>query len=176
MKPFFDLAVGIDDEKPLPNEPTGWAPMLREKSLDLIEKWNTAFGAIYKQLRNGYNYLKFTRKMKFPDLQGAERRRREEEQARQERTQRILQLKFDKIQKELDENLPEIDQNLELMDNSFKILVPNLEEGPVENVEVSTENSEETSYDEIVQQHGLGSTTYEITISVNKNLGVKKEV
>lgn len=33
----------------------------------------------------------------------------------QERTQRILQVKFDKIQKELDENVPEIEENLQLM-------------------------------------------------------------
>lgn len=37
------------------------------------------------QLKNGYNYLKFTRKMKFPDLQEVQRRRDEEQRLRQVR-------------------------------------------------------------------------------------------
>lgn len=142
LQPFFERAVGTDSDKPLP-PPSHWATATREKSLEVLEKWYEEFGKFYKQvcsllncaasmrranasvqLKQGYFYLKHTRKMQFPDLRAQHTRQEEQQRAREEKTQRILRAKFESLQKEIDDMIPEVSTTLQQMEAAFTILMP----------------------------------------------------
>ena len=56
------LVTGTDPAQPLPL-PKDAATQLKRRSLLAIREWNQKFGSGYPELRLGYNYLKFNRKV-----------------------------------------------------------------------------------------------------------------
>lgn len=62
FKKFSGLVTGTDPTQPLP-PPKDVAAQLKRKSLLAIREWNQKFGTGYPELRLGFNYLKFNRKV-----------------------------------------------------------------------------------------------------------------
>ncbi|KAL1206292.1 UV-stimulated scaffold-like protein [Cardamine amara subsp. amara] len=118
---LLSLSVGFRGNLPLP-APPAIATMLRSKAVEFLEKWNLSFGLHYKELRLGYDYLKNTLKLKFPDLQATAARIQRERQEREMRTKEILQNKFDSLRgnfgllkDEIDKTLKEIKECMEIV-------------------------------------------------------------
>lgn len=121
---FLELVVGTKVYKPLP-PPSERAVQLRQKGLEFIENWHEQYGHANKQLRVGHHYLKHSLRMRFPEVrlqsEIAERERRQ----REEQTQKILRVKFERVKKEIDEYVVEQLQPFLLeMDGCFDILMP----------------------------------------------------
>lgn len=115
---LLTLTVGFRRHLPLP-PPSSVAAALRSKSLEILERWNERFGVHYRQLRLGFDYLKNTLRLQFPNRQ-QERRQREE---RSVRSQQILSTKFNdlkvnfsSIKMEIQSTIDEIEQCLEIIE------------------------------------------------------------
>ncbi|XP_016205257.2 LOW QUALITY PROTEIN: UV-stimulated scaffold protein A homolog [Arachis ipaensis] len=65
---LMTLSVGFRRNLPLP-APPAVASVLRSKAIEFLEKWNVSFGFHYRQLRLGYDYLKNTLRLQFPNIQ-----------------------------------------------------------------------------------------------------------
>jgi hypothetical protein len=83
---FMLLMIGYRDDYPLPKPPDR-ATLLRTTSMELIEKWNDSFGVHYKQVRLGYEYLKKTLRLQFPNLRAAAALADQQRQEKVARTQ-----------------------------------------------------------------------------------------
>ncbi|KAL9833172.1 UV-stimulated scaffold protein A [Arabidopsis thaliana] len=93
---LLSLSIGFRSNLPLP-APPAVATTLRSKAIEFLEKWNLSFGFHYKELRLGFDYLKNTLKLKFPDLQANAARIQRERQEREMKTKEILRNKFDSL-------------------------------------------------------------------------------
>lgn len=62
---FLELAVGFREGRPLP-PPAAAATSLRERALELVERWAAEHGGRHGQLSLGHHYLKNTLKMQVP--------------------------------------------------------------------------------------------------------------
>lgn len=93
---LLSLSVGFRSNLPLP-APPAVATTLRSKAIEFLEKWNLSFGLHYKELRLGFDYLKNTLRLKFPDLQANAARIQRERQEREMKTKDILRNKFDSL-------------------------------------------------------------------------------
>ncbi|XP_010469023.1 PREDICTED: UV-stimulated scaffold protein A homolog [Camelina sativa] len=118
---LLSLSVGFRSNMPLP-APPAVATMLRSKAIEFLEKWNLSFGLHYKELRLGFDYLKNTRKLKFPDLQANAARVQRERQEREMKTREILRGKFDSLKDsfgllkhEIDVTIKEIKECMEIV-------------------------------------------------------------
>ncbi len=112
FKELLSLAVGTHKALPPPAET---ATLLREKSLSIIEHWEKHHGKHYKQLVLGYNYLRYTLKMQFPDLENAATRQEQQRQEQELRLQKILKLKFDRIPQEMEDMVGDMQTNIKQM-------------------------------------------------------------
>ncbi|XP_052119331.1 LOW QUALITY PROTEIN: UV-stimulated scaffold protein A homolog [Arachis duranensis] len=65
---LMTLSVGFRRNLPLP-APPAVASVLHSKAIEFLEKWNVSFGFHYRQLRLGYDYLKNTLRLQFPNIQ-----------------------------------------------------------------------------------------------------------
>lgn len=118
---LLSLSVGFRNTLLLP-APSAIATTLRTKAIEFLEKWNLSFGLHYKEIRLGFDYLKNTLKLKFPDLQTNAARIQRERQEREMRTKEILQNKFNSLKKsfgllkdKIDETIKEIKECLEIV-------------------------------------------------------------
>ncbi|KAJ0255652.1 UV-stimulated scaffold protein A [Hirschfeldia incana] len=118
---LLSLSIGFRTNLPLP-APPAVATILRTKAIEFLEKWNLSFGVHYKDIRLGFDYLKNTRKLKFPDLQANAARRQREALEREERTKEILRSKFESLRDgfgvlkgEIEETIKEIMESLEIV-------------------------------------------------------------
>ncbi|CAH2063175.1 unnamed protein product [Thlaspi arvense] len=118
---LLSLSVGFRTNLPLP-APSAVATILRTKAIEFLEKWNLTFGLHYKEIRLGFDYLKNTLKLKFPDLQANAARIQRERQEREMRTKEILRNKFDSLRNtfgllkgEIGETIEEIKECLEIV-------------------------------------------------------------
>ncbi|KAH9745948.1 UV-stimulated scaffold protein A-like [Citrus sinensis] len=75
------------------------ASILRLKAFELLEKWNASFGVHYRQIRLGFDYLKNTLRLQFPNLQANAARIQQERREREMKTKEILR----KIKSTIDE-------------------------------------------------------------------------
>ena len=62
FKKFASLVTGTDPAFPLP-PPKDAAAQLKRKGVVAIREWNQKFGSGYPELKLGFNYLKFNRKV-----------------------------------------------------------------------------------------------------------------
>ncbi|GLT84787.1 hypothetical protein SLE2022_030010 [Rubroshorea leprosula] len=93
---LLTLSVGFRRNLPLP-APPAVASVLRAKAIEFLEKWNASFGLHHRQLRLGFDYLKNTLRLQFPNLQANAARLQQERRERERRTQEILKTKFQNL-------------------------------------------------------------------------------
>ncbi|CAA7038445.1 unnamed protein product [Microthlaspi erraticum] len=121
LEQLLSLSIGFRRDQPRP-APLDIANNLRKKAIEFLEKWNLSFGLHYKELRLGFDYLKNTLKIKFPDMQANAARIQRERQARDMKAKEILRKKFDSLRDsfgvlkdEIDETIKEIKECLEIV-------------------------------------------------------------
>lgn len=110
MDQLLTLSVGFRRSMPLP-APPAIASCLRSKAMEFLEKWNSSYGVHYRQLRLGYDYLKNTLRLQFPNLQANAARIEQERREREMRSREILMNKFDALRA----NIPSIKEEVESM-------------------------------------------------------------
>lgn len=96
---FLSLVLGFRTNEPLP-PPTGPATQLRQRALELLEKWQTDHGSRHPQIALGYSYVKDTLRFEFPQLDA---RREAAEAAQREREARAQQLAQQRYHRLLEE-------------------------------------------------------------------------
>ncbi|PVD29818.1 hypothetical protein C0Q70_09075, partial [Pomacea canaliculata] len=97
---FLELTVETDHNQPLP-PPRSAAVKLRSDTLKAIQQWQDKFGAAYKKLSLGYNYLKSCKHVDFSDIRARSQAERRRNELQQEQKQKALAAKLDKVQKEI---------------------------------------------------------------------------
>ncbi|CAJ1961312.1 unnamed protein product [Sphenostylis stenocarpa] len=96
MDQLLSLSVGFRRNVPLP-APPAIASILRSKAIEFLEKWNVTFGVHYRQLRLGYDYLKNTLRLQFPNIQANVERVQQERRERERRSKEILLSKYESL-------------------------------------------------------------------------------
>ncbi|KAM3757575.1 hypothetical protein ACB098_02G199200 [Castanea mollissima] len=129
---LLSLSVGFRRTLPLP-APPAVASILRSKAIEFLEKWNFSFGIHYRQLRLGFDYLKNTLKLQFPNLQANAARIQQERAERERRSSEILLKKFEmfkdnfsSIKEEIMSTIDEIGECLDIVrtNEEFMPLAP----------------------------------------------------
>ncbi|CAL0302178.1 unnamed protein product [Lupinus luteus] len=118
---LLSLSVGFRRNLPLP-APPAVASVLRSKAIEFLEKWNVSFGVHYRQLRLGYDYLKNTLRLQFPNMQANALRIQQERRERERRSKEILLSKYEHLKENLSSikggllsTLNEIDECLDIL-------------------------------------------------------------
>ncbi|KAL9320484.1 hypothetical protein ACSQ67_012323 [Phaseolus vulgaris] len=93
---LLSLSVGFRRNVALP-APPAVASVLRSKAIEFLEKWNVSFGIHYRQLRLGYDYLKNTLRLQFPNIQANVERVQQERRERERRSKEILLSKYESL-------------------------------------------------------------------------------
>lgn len=96
MDKLLSLSVGFRINQPLP-APPAVAIRLRSTAIEFLEKWNDSFGLHYRQLRLGFEYLKNTLRLQFPNLQANAARLQQERRERERRSKVILLNKYETL-------------------------------------------------------------------------------
>ncbi|KAM3218740.1 hypothetical protein T459_22021 [Capsicum annuum] len=118
---LLTLSVGFRRNLPLP-PPASVASVLRPKAIEFLEKWNSSFGIHYRQLRLGYDHLKNTLRLHFPNLQANAARIRQERRERETRTKEILLKKFETLKENLASIKDEIQSTVDEIGECLNIL------------------------------------------------------
>lgn len=118
---FMLLTIGYRDDFPLPKPPDR-ATLLRTTSMELVEKWNDTFGVHYKQVRLGYEYLKKTLRLQFPNLRAATALAEQQRQEKEARTQALILKKYESLCQNFSELRTEIHTTLDEIAECCKIL------------------------------------------------------
>ncbi|KAH8488820.1 hypothetical protein H0E87_024452 [Populus deltoides] len=120
---LLSLSVGFRRNHPLP-APPAVASILRSKAIEFLEKWNSSFGIHYRQIRLGFDYLKTTLRLQFPNVQANAARVQQERREREMKTKEILVKKFEvlkenlvPLKEEVRETVDEIGECLEIVKN-----------------------------------------------------------
>lgn len=121
LEQFLALSVGFRRNMPLP-PPSFIASLLRSKSIELLEKWNIAFGIHYRQLRLGLDYLKNTLKFQFPNRLENEARLQQERRKREIKTQELLSKKFEDLKENFSSMKSEIRSTLDQLEECLHIV------------------------------------------------------
>uniref|UniRef100_A0A2P2NFK4 UV-stimulated scaffold protein A C-terminal domain-containing protein n=1 Tax=Rhizophora mucronata TaxID=61149 RepID=A0A2P2NFK4_RHIMU len=126
---LLTLSVGFRRNLPLPAPPTV-ASVLRSKAIEFLEKWNASFGIHYRRIRLGFDYLKNTLRLQFPNLQANAARVQQERREREMRSKEILRNKFETlkenlslIKEEIQLTIDEINECLEIVRNKEETLL-----------------------------------------------------
>jgi hypothetical protein len=83
---FMLLTIGYRADYTLP-KPSDRATLLRATSMEYVEKWNEMYGVHYKPVHLGYEYLKKTLRLQFPNVREAAAMAERQRQEKEERTQ-----------------------------------------------------------------------------------------
>ncbi|KAF9950840.1 hypothetical protein BGZ70_001205 [Mortierella alpina] len=193
---FLQLTVGIHQNKLPP--PVVFAEKTKQLAISLTNEWNAKYGAVYKQIALGYEFLKYHLKVDFTNLVPVtDEARSAEQQAQEGMSKRLRRKRYEKAAAELDEKADDIQDNLRKMDSCFEILVPNIDDegtlnamfdAPEHTVEDDRElqqdqdlegeeegegsNTEGTylQHDPLgVRDNALGSNRYKLTISLDRD-------
>lgn len=121
VETFMLHSIGYRSECPLP-PPANRATLLRAKSMEVLEKWNEMFGPHYKSLRLGYEYLKDTMHLQFPNLRQAAAQAEQRRKEREERSMALVQQKYNSLKEDFPALTTEIQSTLDQLDECFKIL------------------------------------------------------
>ncbi|KAH8957981.1 hypothetical protein BDL97_07G120100 [Sphagnum fallax] len=148
---FMLLTIGYRADYTLP-KPSDRATLLRATSMEYVEKWNEMFGVHYKPVHLGYEYLKKTLRLQFPNVREAAAMAERQRQEKEERTQVLLQKKYESLIQEFPDWKAEIQSTMDQMTECFKILIPEAvhyqgatKEGDLKNI---GEQEEEDEYEE----------------------------
>jgi uncharacterized protein with GYD domain len=121
MDQLMSLSVGFRRNAPLPAPPSV-ASVLRSKAIELLEKWNVSFGVHYRQLRLGYDYLKNTLRLQFPNIQANVERIQQERRERERRSKEILLNKYESLKEKLSSIKGEMLSTMDEIDGCLEIL------------------------------------------------------
>jgi len=121
LEQLMSLSVGFRRNSPLPAPPSV-ASLLRTKAIEFLEKWNVSFGLHYRQLRLGYDYLKNTLKLKFPNIQANVERIRQERREREMRSKEILLNKYESLKEKFSSIKGDILSTMDEIDGCLDIL------------------------------------------------------
>ncbi|KAL4232287.1 hypothetical protein ACF0H5_009858 [Mactra antiquata] len=120
---FLELTAGTDKKKPLPL-PKAVANNMKSNVFKSIQIWYNKFGAAYKKLELGYEFLKSFQKVDFDSIQAdleLERRQREENERKLEEAR---QNRLNKIDQEILDTESEIQLSLTVVENGIQLLLP----------------------------------------------------
>ncbi|XP_058738771.1 UV-stimulated scaffold protein A homolog [Vicia villosa] len=118
---LMTLSVGFRRSLPLPAPPLV-ASVLRSKAVESLEKWNVSFGVHYRQLRLGYDYLKNTLRLQFPNIQANAERIRQERRERERKSKEILLNKYESLKDIFSSIKGEILSTMDEIDGCLDIL------------------------------------------------------
>ncbi|CAN0889611.1 UV-stimulated scaffold protein A homolog [Linum grandiflorum] len=127
---LLTLSVGFKRNLPLP-APPAVASVLRSKAIEFLEKWNASFGVHYRQIRLGFDYLKNTLRLQFPNIQGNIARIRQERREREARSKEILQNKFESLKENLSGMKEEIQETIDEINQCLEIVTCKEEDRPL---------------------------------------------
>ncbi|KAF9202019.1 hypothetical protein BGZ49_007790 [Haplosporangium sp. Z 27] len=190
---FLQLTAGIHQSTLPP--PVVFAEKTKQLAISLTNEWNSKYGAIYKQIALGYEFLKYHLKVDFANLVPVtEEARNAEQRAQDEMSKRLRKKRYEKAAAEMQDKAEDIQDNVRKMNSCFEILVPKFDDNEVSNTSNSKEeqliNADEDQeeymeeegesssiadgndlrHDPIgVYENALGSNRYTLTINVNKD-------
>ncbi|KAF9300620.1 hypothetical protein BGZ74_007686 [Mortierella antarctica] len=186
---FLQLTVGIHQNTLPP--PTVFAEKTKQLAISLTNEWNNKYGAVYKQVALGYEFLRCHLKIDFTNLVPVtDEARSAEQQAQEERSKRIRRKKYEAAATEIDEQAPDIQENVRKMGACFDILVPKLDDEDTLNAIFSAEASNSPDDQDMegddedmyatnanlhrhdplgVHDNALGSSRYRLEINVSKD-------
>ncbi|KAH7424727.1 hypothetical protein KP509_11G021700 [Ceratopteris richardii] len=118
---FMVFSVGYHVSNPLP-PPVNRATALRAKSMEVLEKWNDNFGLHYKPLRLGYEYLRDTLHLQFPNLRQAAAQAEQQKKERELRSQALVLEKYERLKHDFPALSSDIEQTLKQLEECFEIL------------------------------------------------------
>lgn len=135
---LLSLSIGFRKNLPLP-APPAVASVLRSKGIEFLEKWNHSFGVHYRQLRLGYDYLKNTLRLQFPNIQANVDRMRQERMERERRSKEILLNKYEYLRQnissvkgEILSTVDEIGECLEILNSKEEFMEDDILDDEVE--------------------------------------------
>ncbi|KAF9171162.1 hypothetical protein BGX21_009946 [Mortierella sp. AD011] len=124
---FLQLTVGIHQNTLPP--PAVFAEKTKQLAISLTNEWNSKYGAVYKQIVLGYEFLRYHLKIDFTNLTPVtEEARSAEQRAQEEMSRRLRKKKYDKAAAEIEDKAEDIQENLRKMNSCFDILVPKLDD------------------------------------------------
>jgi hypothetical protein len=118
---FLGLTLGFKINEPLP-APTEIAGRLRQRALELIEKWHTDYGTRYAQLALGYSYIRDTLRFEFPQLDTRRASEAEAQREREARAQEIAQQRYQRLLVEWQGQVIEYKSLLNQFSEAFALL------------------------------------------------------
>ncbi|CAN1793949.1 UV-stimulated scaffold protein A homolog [Linum perenne] len=124
------LSVGFKRHFALP-DPPAVASILRSKAIEFLEKWNESFGVHHRRIRLGFDYLKNTLRLQFPNIQGNMARIQQERREREERSKEILRNKFETLEKNLPSMKEEIQETIDEINQCLEIVTSKEETRPL---------------------------------------------
>ncbi|KAF9941080.1 hypothetical protein BGZ67_005939 [Mortierella alpina] len=176
---FLQLTVGIHQNKLPP--PVVFAEKTKQLAISLTNEWNAKYGAVYKQIALGYEFLKYHLKVDFTNLVPVtDEARSAEQQAQEEMSKRLRRKRYEKAVAELDEKAEDIQENLRKMDSCFEILVPNIDDeetlnamfdAPEHTQQEDQEQQQDMELEE--EEEGEGSNTDTVGVHQHDPLGVR---
>lgn len=126
---LLSLSIGFRRSLPLP-APPAVASVLRSKAIEFLEKWNNSFGVHYRQLRLGYDYLKNTLRLQFPNIQGNAERIQRERRERERKSKEFLLNRFEflrqhssTIKGEIQSTVDEIGECLDILNSKGEFIL-----------------------------------------------------
>ncbi|KAF7826188.1 UV-stimulated scaffold protein A-like protein [Senna tora] len=125
---LLSLSIGFRRNLPLPAPPSV-ASLLRSKAIEFLEKWNNSFGVHYRQLRLGYDYLKNTLKLQFPNIQANMVRIQRERRERERRSKENFLNKYEYLRQNLSSikggilsTVDEIEECLDILNSKEELM------------------------------------------------------
>ncbi|CAL1268069.1 unnamed protein product [Larinioides sclopetarius] len=188
LEEFLELVVETNPDNPLPL-PQPRAKEMKIKGLELMQMWSNKFGEKYTRLQLALKFLQNCKKVDFNDMEARNVAQRERQRQEQERLERLLNERINKIQSEMIEISDEISNILMQMENCFRLLVPHPTEDlfssddfeSCDNLKSMEESDSEPdisvqeddpSTSNSLRQHGIYDMKNSITIEVKDRSGV----
>ncbi|EPS66387.1 hypothetical protein M569_08389, partial [Genlisea aurea] len=124
---LLSSTVGMAKNNPLPPPPSA-ASLLHSKSIEFLEKWNDSFGAHYRRLRLGYNYLKNICNIRYPEAQANAARLLQQRRERERRAAEIRMQKFESFGRDFCSIKDNIRSTIDEIDEGLGIVSSNKDE------------------------------------------------
>ena len=149
--------------------PKSAALQLKKTALETVKAWAEEFGAGYKKLALGYNYLRQVKKVDFSDLEARSELQRRVEGERRKKAENVWRERVKRVRKEMEEARWEVEECVTQLDACFALLRPDpagefdLGTGPAdEGAEDSDDDDDEASR----RVHGLANAGQSIEVSI----------
>ncbi|XP_015928046.2 UV-stimulated scaffold protein A isoform X1 [Parasteatoda tepidariorum] len=192
LEEFLELVAESDPDQPLPL-PQAAAKDLKLKSIEFLRAWTSKFGEKCVRLELALTYLQKCLKIDFSDMEARSIAERERLRREQEKLERIMNEKVNRVKNEMLEISDEISNTALQMENCFKLLIPHPteffslddfstteeqntdhsgKENQAENPDIqsdSNKNLKIKTNDDALRHHGLHSMRDTITIELKES-------